>query len=300
MTKPLLPTFDRITPYLRQIDANRYYSNNGPLNIEYERRLSELFKAPCVTGSSATSLLTATLIALNLPPRSLIACPSWTFVATPASIVAAGHVPYFVDVDPSGYIRPYFHSLTGAMIVVAPFGRPVNTAYWDHFAQEFNTRIVIDAAAGFDAFSTIHTPKSCPVIISTHATKAFGTGEGGFVSSLDQPLLDNIRSICNFGLTADKNASHHGINGKLSEYHAAIGLAELDGWPDKRQRYLDALALYNITYATSVIPVTTGEGRAPNYGCHTLEVYKDFPRTSLRNTEKLIATTTFLPIGIEP
>ena len=103
MNRPLLPTSDKLVPYLRRLDESRTYSNFGELNAEYQERLGELFCAPCVTGSSATSLITATLMAYDLPKGSLVAMPSWTFPATAAAVVGAGHVPYFCDVDEEWY-----------------------------------------------------------------------------------------------------------------------------------------------------------------------------------------------------
>ena len=102
MTKPLLPTADKLLPYLSRIDESRWYTNFGELNAEYQSRLGELFGASCITGSSATSLITATLMALGLPKGSLVAMPSYTFPATAAAVVSAGLVPYFMDVDENG------------------------------------------------------------------------------------------------------------------------------------------------------------------------------------------------------
>ena len=63
--KPLLPTADKLLPYLKRLDESRHYTNFGTLNAEYQDRLEELFGTPCVTGSSATSLITATLMAVS-------------------------------------------------------------------------------------------------------------------------------------------------------------------------------------------------------------------------------------------
>lgn len=294
--KPLLPTADKIMPYLRRVDESRYYSNFGELNTEYKNRLGELFGAPCATGSSATSLITATLMALGLPKGSMVVMPSWTFPATAAAVVSAGLVPYFVDVWDNGVLTgDAFQHHAAAVIVVSPFGSPLDMTVWNDWNNE-RIPVIIDAAAGFDAFSTICKPQSTPVIISTHATKAFGTGEGGFVTCTDTDLLERVRRITNFGLTPDRRIEYTGLNCKFSEYHAAVGLAELDGWKDKRKLILEKVKPYGIDYAVTLVPVR-GEGVMGKYGCHIHPAYAEFPRTELPVTEELIANVG--AVGIE-
>jgi len=294
--KPLLPTADKLLPYLKRLDESRHYTNFGTLNAEYQDRLEELFGTPCVTGSSATSLITATLMALNLPTASLVAMPSWTFPATAAAVVSAGLTPYFLDVCEK---RNVVRSCCGAdaMIYVAPFGVPLETSVLDMLAQKSGVPVIIDAAAGFDAFSTIFKPGKCPVIISTHATKAFSTAEGGFVTCSDKDLLEKVRRITNFGFTHDRRIEYTGLNAKLSEYHAAVGLASLDEWPEKRKLLLEKTKPYGLDYAVTQIPVR-GEGKLGVYGCHVHEAYADYPRTELPVTEDLIANVGTVMVNV--
>lgn len=298
MNKPLLPTIDKLTPYLNRIDDSRVYSNFGPLNAEYQERLAELFEAPVITGSSATSLITATLMAYNLPKNSLVAMPSWTFPATAAAVIAAGHVPYFVDVGCDGLANFSYLDLNifKALIIVSPLGRPIEQA---EYIGDERFPIIIDAAAGFDAFSSVCKPGKCPIIVSTHATKAFGTGEGGFVTCHNTEILEKIRKITNFSLAPDRSIEYNGLNAKFSEYHAAVGLAELDAWPDKRQQYLSKLKPYGIDYAVSQIATRNNlEGVKGVYGCHYHKAYENYPRTALPVTEDLIENMRFLRIGL--
>lgn len=295
--KPLLPESNKILPYLRRIDESRHYCNFGPLNEEYQERLSGLFEAPIVTCSSATSGLIAALLAFELPKGSLIACPSWTFIATPAAIVNAGHIPYFCDVGTDGIMSmSNVPNTVSAIIAVSPCGLPVDQL--PLVAANCNVPIIIDAAGGFDSFSTFCKPGKIPVVVSTHGTKVFGTGEGGFVTCHNKPLLEKIKHITNFGFNDSRKAISRGFNAKLSEYHAAVGLAELDGWEEKRQKYLKKTKIYGLNYATSLVPSTSGEGRKGVYGCHTHKAYKDYPRTNLPVTESLIKKTAFVPITL--
>lgn len=311
---PLLPEAYKIEPYIKRIDGARYYSNFGGLVTEFEGRLEKLFGTPCVTASSATSALTATLMALDLPPKSLIACPSWTFVATTAAIVSAGHTPYFVDVCCKGVMHNLNHAVA-TIVVVAPFGETLDLVRLEQISSIENIPIVIDAAAGFDSFSTLCKPGKCPVIISTHATKPFGTGEGGFVTCTDESLLKKIRHITNFGIESYGSVPYIGINGKMSEYHAAVGLAELDSWAEKREKWIQVKKWYGADgFASSSCPRILKTPAEPvaeklqeagihailsRYGVHGLKAYKNFPRTSLSYTECLMNNTLMLPMSVD-
>lgn len=321
LCRPLLPGAAKIAPYWERIDRNRYYSNTGPLALELEERLGRLFSAPCVSASSATSALTATLLALRLPKGSRVAVPSWTFSATPAAIVAAGHIPCFVDVDKDGKPKQ-FSPAAKAAVIVAPFGDPLDTVRWDRFSEKIKIPVIIDAAAGFDTFSTVCRPGKCPVVISTHATKVFGTGEGGFVTCQDSELLREVRRICNFGITEEREVRICGINAKMSEYHAAVGLAELDGWKEKRGRWMEVSKWYEDGFgplgsesalstchlhvpspAVDMLISTLARqgiqaGRA-RYGCHRLAAYAAFPSADLPVTEELMGKTVMLPMFVD-
>ncbi|HEV2038350.1 MAG TPA: DegT/DnrJ/EryC1/StrS family aminotransferase, partial [Candidatus Eremiobacteraceae bacterium] len=107
--------------------------------------------------------------------------------------------------------------------------------------------VVIDAAAGFDAV----TPGAIPVVVSLHATKIFGVGEGGFVMSTDLALVRDVRARSNFGFAGTREARTPAVNAKLSEYHAAVGLAALDEWPEVRSKWIEVAQAYRRALAES-------------------------------------------------
>lgn len=325
--KPLLPTADKLLPYLKQIDDNRFYSNTGPLCQEYERRLSEMFDCHAVSCSSATSGLTATLMAVlpfNYKTRMMVAMPSWTFCATASAIFAAGFRPLICDVDKQGVLDTWSCGGARAFVPVMPLGNPINLQDWEELKDIFDTPVVIDGAAGFDAL-TRQEIMDVPVVVSTHCTKTFATGEGGFVLSQDSNLIKGIRRILNQGMLPDKSISELGFNGKMSEYHAAVGLAELDGWENKRQLWHQLQGFYGDyrEYVTSTHHVTLPENtdvngvvkamyrcgvmcRASWYGlCHLQKAYTEVwshdmghdgtIKMPMKNTEELRKRTLFLP-----
>jgi len=107
--------------------------------------------------------------------------------------------------------------------------------------------VVIDAAG---AFGNQRAAGAGSQVFSLHATKSLGAGEGGFIASTDALLLERVRQLSNFGIDASSGlVAVAGANAKLSEYHAAVALASLEGWSAQRERrvalhrrYLEALA----------------------------------------------------------
>lgn len=291
--RPLLPTSDKLMPYIHRIDESRHYTNFSPLCREYEERLSNHFGAYVVSTSSGTQALVATLIALDFLPGQLVTCPAFTFAATPGAIVSAGYTPFFVDVneDTWGADKSNLPS-----VGVMPFGLPID--------GDFD---VIDAAAGFDTV----TASNIPQIISTHATKSFSTGEGGVVVCKNKHLIDRIRIIINHGISPDRSISVRGINAKMSGYHAAVGLASLDEWPERRERWKCvgnwygageyAISTHIIKLKSSAATMATHlkkhgiDTRLSWYDCATQPAYLRFPRRNLPITEDLIEKTIALP-----
>lgn len=249
---PRLPDTAALVPYLKEIDASRWYSNFGPLQRRFETRLADHFDLPkdgvaCV-GNCTVGLMLA-LMAVARDRGGYCIMPSYTFVASAHAVLAAGLVPLFIDVDPRSWVvtqagvteairsadRP-----VAATLVVSPFGAPVDVAAWDDFAEDSGIPVVIDAAAGFDGA----VAGKSPVVISFHATKVLGAGEGGVVISGDTAVIDSIAAASNFGFRGGREANAVGFNGKLSEYNAAVGLASLDAWPKMRRTLMHLTRLY--------------------------------------------------------
>lgn len=145
----------------------------------------------------------------------------------------AGLVPHFVDVSPETWAMDAAAisneiarapASVGAVMPVAPFGRPIDVAPWDEFRGRTGLPVVIDAAAGFDAMQ----PGRTPVVVSLHATKIIGTGEGGFVMSTDAAPVRAVHVRANFGFEADRQARVPSTDAKMNEFHAAVGLAAFD------------------------------------------------------------------------
>jgi dTDP-4-amino-4,6-dideoxygalactose transaminase len=334
--RPRLPSTAEILPYLKAVDQRRWYSNVGPLVVQLEDQLSRhlrLRNAGVITTANATVGLTATLLAKRVPVGSLCVMPSWTFVATPHAARAAGLIPWFHDVDRRTWaLNPdavtealkTMRRPVGALIVVSPFGAPIDMDAWQEFEDRTGIAVMVDAAAAFDSVR----PGRIPCVVSLHATKILGAGEGGFIATTDSHLLERVRACCNFGFQGSRLAMLPALNAKMSEYHAAVALASLASWPETRARHayvtesyrkgiarMDRVSLqpkYGNGWVSGTTSVLLPQGSRDRLagrltkssietrqwwgeGCHGQPAFMDCPRSGLPVTEELGRRVLGLP-----
>ena len=273
VARPLLPPAEAIQPYLREIDANAWYSNHGPLARRLQGRLATHWGMPdqsVALLANATCGLTLALLASGVKPGQRCFLPSWTFVASAGAVASAGMIPHFVDVSPSTW-APNPDEIerlarlpdAGAILVVSPFGAPLDLAMWDRVRRRTGLPVIIDAAAAFDTLRADGPMPAgdCPIVVSLHATKVFGIGEGGALMSRDPDFVSRVRALAQFGFAGTREAKWPGGNAKLSEYGAAVGLAGLDVWPETRTRWDRATQTYRQALPRSVaLPPRFGLG----------------------------------------
>jgi dTDP-4-amino-4,6-dideoxygalactose transaminase len=275
MTAPPIPLFrsklpatEKLVPFLREIDENRQHSNFGPL----QRRLTETIEdhlgaggdGVVLTANGSLALMHA-LIAGGARSGGLCALPSWTYPATPAAVRMAGLMPWFLDVDEKTWaldpdrVRAALADApapVAAILVVAPFGCRCDVDAWDAVSDATGHPVVIDAANGFDGARVGRSP----TMVSLHATKALGVGEGGFLASRDGTLIRRVRGLVNHGFTGPGKVELRGVNAKMSEYAAAVGLAAFADWPETR----DAYAALQRAYAAALADIP-GLVMAPDF-----------------------------------
>lgn len=257
--RPQLPTAERVLPYLARIDASRCYTNWGPLTTEFEQRLAALFRQPShavVSASSGTMALVGAILATAgpaHPERPIAFVPALTFAATALAVQQCGYRVHLVDVDAGDWLL-HAHALehhplldrVGLVVPVACHGRRVSQEEWRLFERGTGVPVVIDGAAAFECVETDpHVMLGpVPVTLSFHATKSFACGEGGVIVTSDAERSRAVIRALNFGFFEDRRTRCAATNGKLSEYHAAVGLAELDGWTVKREALMSVAARY--------------------------------------------------------
>jgi len=335
ISRPLLPSAESLYPYLQRMDAARRYSNFGPLVAEFEQRLGERLPrgTGVVTGVNATQLLTLALQTLDCSEGTYCILPSWTFVATAHAVVAAGLIPYFVDVtEADGELTPEIASEAvekiggpvGCIMPVMPFGAWIDVAAWADFRARTGIPVIVDGAAGFDSLRSAEVP----VVVSLHATKVLGVGEGGFIASTEAGFLEGVRQRSNFGFRGNRTAEVTSTNAKMSEYSAAVGLAGLDSWSASRLKWLlSATKLrtaldkiptvrfqpgWGLTWVSSTCVVRL-DPKIRNHvddvfkdrgvsmrnwwgiGCHAEVAFKDMRRSDLPNTVSWAENSVGLP-----
>lgn len=340
VAKPRLPRLEALVPYIERIDDARWYSNFGPLVDEFESRLADRFglaREGVSTVANATVGLELALKAVAAPAGSLCLVPSWTFSASAHAILEAGLIPCFIDVDEAGVITPELArkalgeapGSVGAIMPVAVWGQPIDPAPWVALARETGIPVVMDVAPGFDGARA----DDLISVVSLHATKILGIGEGGFVMSSNPDLVAAVRLRANFGFRGTREAQAPGTNGKLSEYAAAVGLAALNEWPARRAafqgvalRYRENLAgtpglwlppgwgetwcsttcVVRLPDSSRLMPVLQSlhgagvETRAWwGRGMHVQPAFADCPRLALPTTARLAETILGLPCYID-
>lgn len=223
---PSMPAADEVLPFLREMDDTQIYVNTGPLVRRLERELEAVIVGnPCRVVANGTMSLQLALEALGLPPGAKVLVPAVTYVASGQAIVNAGLVPVLGDIRRDDMLlHPHDAAVAiarldiSAVMPVATFGEPVPIEPWEKFARVTQLPVVIDAAGSI----LDQKPSAWDRVVisySLHATKALGAGEGGVVASRNEQLLDRVESLANFG--------PGGTNAKMSEYHAAVGLASI-------------------------------------------------------------------------
>jgi dTDP-4-amino-4,6-dideoxygalactose transaminase len=248
------PSIDSISRYLKKSEASGKFSNFGPCNSELKRRLGLLYgvgeESVCLTSSATTGLSLCLLYLRHSSKRQgsfRVALPSWSFAATAQAVVSVGATPVFIDVNEDGLLSPSLIekeldlNTIDAVLPVIPFGRRYEPKIWEDFQARSGVAVIIDAAA---CFSTAISADVLTVV-STHATKFLSTGEGGYILCNNYKIIETLSAMSNFGFTGTRESTWVGMNGKMSEYAAAVGLAYLDDLVhDETMRYSEQVSLY--------------------------------------------------------
>lgn len=223
---------------LEAILAARWFTNDGPCVAELERRLArKLGVRHCVALSSGTMAISLLAQAARLKGEVIV--PSFTFVATAHALEWVGLKPVFCDVDPVSWtIDPHACEAavtpdTCAIIGVHLFGQPCNVDALQRLAARHGLALFFDAAHAFGCSYDDGRPVGsggAAEAFSFHATKVFHTFEGGAVATDRADLAGDLRLLRNFGFRDTDQVVALGINGKMPEPSAAMGLVNLDAF----------------------------------------------------------------------
>jgi dTDP-4-amino-4,6-dideoxygalactose transaminase len=232
---PNLPDEEVFRSYLQRAFARKWLTNQGPLVLELEERLACLCGVQhCLAVNNATIGLQIAARALGLSGEVIV--PSFTFIATPHVLAWQGITPVFADIDPQTHtldpaqVAKCITPSTSGILPVHVWGRPCAITELEAIAQQHGLRLLFDAAHAFGC--SYHGQMiggfGDAEVFSFHATKFFNTFEGGAILTDDTSLAETMASLRNFGYTGMDEVNYVGLNGKMSEASAAMGLSLLD------------------------------------------------------------------------
>jgi dTDP-4-amino-4,6-dideoxygalactose transaminase len=235
VTKPFLPPIDDYIEYLKQIWDRNWLTNNGPLVNELELKLKEYLGIDYLLYlNNGTAALQFAIRVLNL--KGEIITTPFSYIATTSSIAWEGCEPVFVDIHPETFnidpskIEAAITSKTSGIIATHTYGNPCDVEAIQVIAEKYGLRVIYDGAHCFGTSFKGKSIFSYGDISTTsfHATKLFHSIEGGGIFTGDGDLLKKMAYMRNFGHNGTEDFSGVGINGKNSEFHAAMGLINLN------------------------------------------------------------------------
>jgi|TARA_B110000967_G_scaffold201605_1_gene239142 dTDP-4-amino-4,6-dideoxygalactose transaminase len=235
VTKPFLPPKEEYLELISGIWDRGWLTNMGPLANKLESKLKEYLNVQnLIFVTNGTMALQMAIKALDL--KGEIITTPFSFVATTSSIVWEGCIPVFVDIDQESLnidaskIEGAITKNTSAILATHVYGNPCDVEAIERIAKKNNLKVIYDGA---HAFGVKVNEKSIfeygdISICSLHATKLYHSIEGGLIVTKDQKLTERLAKMRNFGFNGPEAFSELGVNGKNSEFHAAMGLVNLN------------------------------------------------------------------------
>lgn len=233
VTRTFLPPREEYDRWLDQVYNSHQLTNNGPIHKLLEETLRDRFQVPHL------KLMANGTLALQLAIRALevtgeVITTPFSYVATTSAILWEGCTPVFVDIDPKtccidpNLIEAAITPRTSAILATHVYGIPCDVEAIDAIAKKHGLKVIYDAAHAFDVQ---YKGKSIlqwgdASTLSFHATKLFHTVEGGAVVVHDAETNHRVRLLRSFGHIGDEHFAL-GLNAKMSEVHAAMGMAVL-------------------------------------------------------------------------
>jgi len=280
VTKPYLPSREKLNRYIDGIYERNWLTNNGPLVQELTQRLEDFLDVKnlllVANGTLALQIAYRTLgihEPVNNQPAEAITTP-FTFIATASSLKWTAIQPIFVDIDPDTWnldpklIEAAITPQTRAIVPVHVFGNPCDVEAIHFIAEKHKLKVIYDAAHAFGVKykgqSILHWGDAATV--SFHATKVFHTIEGGAIIFKRKEDLDKAKKLINFGITSPEKIEALGINAKLNEFQAAMGLCVLDGIHENIKSREDVFCTYQQILKEQVKLQKSPECATNNYG----------------------------------
>jgi dTDP-4-amino-4,6-dideoxygalactose transaminase len=286
VNQPSLPPLDEFIPYLQEIWHTKQLTNCGPFHEKFEKALCEYLGVEhiCLFNNGTIALVTA-LQALCVTGE-VITTP-YSFVATSHSLLWNGIKPIFVDIAPQTLnldptkIEAAITPQTSAIMPVHCYGHPCDVDAIQKIADTYNLKVIYDAAHAFGVqykggsvlnFGDVS-------VLSFHATKVFNTFEGGAIICPDAKTKERIDHLKNFGHVGEVTVVAPGINGKMSEFNAALGLLQLKYIDQaiERRKVIDSAYRERLKDVKGIHCLNDADEDVANYAYFPILVQADYP-----------------------
>lgn len=286
VTQPSLPPLEEFVPYLQQIWGSKILTNGGPFHQQLEQALCDYLGIKHIAlFTNGTIALVTALQALRITGE-VITTP-YSFVATAHSLLWNGIKPVFVDIDPvtlnldPDKIEAAITPQTTAIMPVHCYGHPCDVDRIQKIADTYGLKVIYDAAHAFGVQSHCgsvlnHGDLS---VLSFHATKVFNTFEGGAIVCPDAKTKQRIDHLKNFGFVDEVTVVAPGINGKMSEFNAALGLLQLKGIDEalEKRKAIDASYHEGLVNVKGIYCLPDAGEKVANYSYFPILVQPEYP-----------------------
>jgi len=251
VAKPSLPPLEKLIPHLERIWESKILTNNGYYHKLFEEELAKFL------GVNHISLFTNGTLALMTALQALqikgeVITTPYTFVATTNALIWNNLKPVFVDIDEStcnidaSKIKAAITKDTSAILPVHVYGNPCDVEKIGKIARKYNLKVIYDAAHAFGVKknNTSIFNFGDLSVLSFHATKVFNTFEGGAIKCHDKETKVKIDRLKNFGFANETKIVAPGINAKMNEFQAVLGLSQLEHYYDNLSQRRKITELY--------------------------------------------------------
>tara|TARA_B100000902_G_scaffold138437_1_gene136601 strand:+ start:480 stop:1706 length:1227 start_codon:yes stop_codon:yes gene_type:complete len=246
VAKPSLPPLNDFLPMLQEVWRSGIVTNNGPFHQRLEKELCSYLEVPNISVFSNGTL--ALLIAIkSLELKGEVITTPYSFVATSHVISWNGLTPVFCDIERDTLnicakrIEPLITEKTSAILATNVYGMPCDFIGIQKIADKYNLKVIYDSAHAFGIKKDNKTilNEGDLSILSFHGTKVFTTFEGGAIICKNNKMKKKLDMYKNFAFETETSVVGQGINAKMNEFQAALGVLQLkhiDNWINIRSR----------------------------------------------------------------